>query len=114
MTWLGGDRVEGCHADGMIAITTKGLGQQGLVFRDVEAAGNVPILRAAERAGLLDGLKRIVRNLGAEDHKVRLLSEAIGAGVKKLHYGESTPTARCFDIRVNERDRKSTRRNSSH
>src|SRR3546814_8953047 len=45
----------------------------------------------------------IVRNLGAEDHKVRLLSEAIGAGVKKLHYGESTPTARCFDIRVNER-----------
>src|SRR3546814_13605558 len=111
----------------MIAITTKGLGQQGLVFRDVEAAGNVPILRAAERAGLLDGLKRIVRNLGAEDHKVRLLSEAIGAGVKKLHYGESTPTARCFDIRVNERwlpederaeafgrDRKSTRLNSSH
>src|SRR3546814_3943440 len=32
MTWLGGDRVEGCHADGMIAITTKGLGQQGLVL----------------------------------------------------------------------------------
>src|SRR3546814_15249263 len=84
MTWLGGDRVEGCHADGMIAITTKGLGQQGLVFRDVEAAGNVPILRAAERAGLLDGLKRIVRTLGAEDPKVRLLSDAIGAGVKKL------------------------------
>src|SRR3546814_16772620 len=70
---------------------------------------------------------RFRSNLGAEDHKVRLLSEAIGAGVKKLHYGESTPTARCFDIRVNERwlpederaeafgrDRKSTRLNSSH
>src|SRR3546814_8581249 len=39
----------------------------------------------------------------SSDLKVRLLSEAIGAGVKKLHYGESTPTARCFDIRVNER-----------
>src|SRR3546814_15982019 len=87
MTWLGGDRVEGCHADGMIAITTKGLGQQGLVFRDVEAAGNVPILRAAERAGLLDGLKRIVRNLGPEDPKVRLLSEAIGAGVNRKSVG---------------------------
>lgn len=103
MTWLGGERIEGCHADGLIAITTKGLAQQGLVFRDVEAARHVPILRAAERAGLIGGMTRVVRDLGAEDRKVRLLSEAIGAGVKKLHYGESTPTARCFDIRVDER-----------
>ncbi len=103
MTWLGGDRVEGCHADGHIAITTKGMGSQGLVFRDVAAAADVPILRAVARAGLIDGLKKIVRDLGAEDQKVRLLGEAIGAGVKKLHYGEATPTARCFDVRMNER-----------
>ena len=103
MTWLGGDRVEGCHADGRIAITTKGLGRQGLAFRDVEAAAKVPILRGVERAGLVDGLLRIVEGLGAQDRKVRLLSEAIGAGVKKLHYGEQTPTARAFDVRVDHR-----------
>src|SRR3546814_11063119 len=80
MTWLGGDRVEGCHADGMIAITTKGLGHQGLVFRDVEAAGNVPILRAAERPGLLDGLKCILRKLGAEDPTVPQERKGVDGG----------------------------------
>jgi RNA ligase (TIGR02306 family) len=103
MTWLGGDRVEGCHGDGHIAVTTKGLGRQGLAFRDVEAARKVPIIRGMERAGLIDGVKRIVEGLGLRDRKVRILSEAIGGGVKKLHYGEATPTARLIDIRVDQR-----------
>src|SRR3546814_2699275 len=49
MTWLGGDRVEGCHADGMIAITTKGLGQQGLVFRDVRSEEHTSELQSLMR-----------------------------------------------------------------
>ena len=34
--------------------------------------------------------------------RVRVFSEAIGPGVKKLHYGAGSPVARAFDIRVEE------------
>lgn len=102
MTWFP-EPVQGFFGDGHIAVSTKGLARQGLVFLDVEKAHSVPIVRGMHRAGLLDAFVRIVDGLDARHSKVRLLSEAIGAGVKKLHYGEKTPTARPFDVRVGER-----------
>ena len=103
MTWLGDEPVEGAHFGGRIAITTKGLGRQGLVFKECEESEHVPIIRAVRNAGLIEKFHGVVMDLGAEKQKVRLLCEAIGPGVKKLHYGHSVPMARAFDIRVGER-----------
>jgi len=102
MTWLGNEPVEGAHFGGRITVTTKGLGRQGLVFKDCPESENVPIIRAVRNAGLLDKLHAMVESMGAESQKIRLLCEAIGPGVKKLHYGNTVPTARAFDIRVND------------
>lgn len=103
MTWMAGARHEGLFADGRIAATTKGMGLQGLVFRDVEEAHRVPIIRGMEKADLLDRFAFLVRHLGAEDQTVRLMSEAVGAGVKKLHYDSPVPTARTLDVFVHGR-----------
>lgn len=103
MTWMGGHRHEGLFGDGRIAVTTKGMGLQGLVFRDVEDARRVPIIRGMEKADLLDRFAFLVRHLGAEGDTVRLFSEAVGAGVKKLHYDSPVPTARTIDVFVGGR-----------
>ena len=102
LTWMP-EPIEGLFGHGHIAVSTKGLARQGLVFRDVPKAYDVPIIRGMEQVGLQPSFRRMVVRLGARDRKVRLLAEAIGAGVKKLHYGEKTPTARAFDVRVDER-----------
>lgn len=102
MTWFA-DPVEGLFGGGHVAVATKGLAAQGLVFRDVPKAHDVPIVRGMNRARLIPSFQDMVRRLDARDRKVRLLAEAIGAGVKKLHYGEKEPTARAFDVRVDER-----------
>jgi len=103
MTWMGGEVIEGLHFGGKIAITTKGLSRQGLVFKDVPEAMNVPVIRAALRANLFNKLEDLASDLGAYNNKVRLLAEAIGPGVKKLHYGQDAPHARVFDIRIEDR-----------
>lgn len=103
MTWMGGERHPDLFSDGRIAVTTKGMGRQGLVFRDVPDAHRVPIIRGMEKADLLDRFSFLVRHLGAEDQTVRLMSEAVGAGVKKLHYGSPVPTARALDVFVHGR-----------
>lgn len=103
MTWLGGDVVEGIHCGGRIAIATKGLGRQGLVFKDNEQADRVPIMQAVRNAGLIEKFHGVVMAMGGEDRKVRMVCEAIGPGVKKLHYGGKAPTARAFDLRVDDR-----------
>ena len=46
MTWLGDEPVQGAHAEGRIAITTKGLGRQGLIFKECQDSEDVPIIRA--------------------------------------------------------------------
>jgi len=98
MTWMAGERHRDIFADGRIAVTTKGMGLQGLVFRDVPEARSVPIIRGMEKADLLDRFAFLVRHLDAQDQTVRLMSEAVGAGVKKLHYDSPVPTARTLDI----------------
>ena len=103
MVWMGDDRIPGLHAGGAVAITTKGMARQGKVFRDATESEGVPIIRAVRRAALLPAFDTLVDALGARGQRVRLMAEAIGRGVKKLHYGEATPTARAFDIMVGQR-----------
>jgi RNA ligase (TIGR02306 family) len=103
MLYMGGQVIEGLHGGGRIAIATKGMSRSGYVFKDVERARRVPIIRAVEKAGLIDKVFEAVKAMGAENERVRVFSEAIGAGVKKLHYAEKEPNARGLEIRVNER-----------
>lgn len=102
MIWMGGEHHEGLHAGGQVAITTKGMGREGLVFRDVPEAAKVPILRAIADTDLLDKFLWSIRSMDVEHERVRLFSEAIGAGVK-FHYDSSVPTTRSFDLRIGER-----------
>lgn len=101
MTWMAGKRHKGLFGDGHVAITTKGLGQQGLVFLDNEEAREVPAVRAALASNLVEKLEGLARMLNP-DVKVQIFSEAVGPGVKKLHYGGKAPFARSFDLRVGD------------
>lgn len=101
MTWMAGEVHEGLFARGRIAVTTKGLGHQGLVFLDNADAHDVPVVRAMLASGLLEKLEALATSVGPAK-RVRLFSEAVGPGVKKLHYAGKAPFARSFDIRVED------------
>lgn len=103
LTWLGNDVVDGLHGDGRIAIATKGLGRQGLAFRDCEASERVPVIRAVRNTNILHRFTDMIRLLGLENETVQLILEAIGPGIKKLHYGQSKPSVRGLDCRVGQR-----------
>lgn len=101
MTWMRGEVHEGLYAGGRVAVTTKGLGHQGLVFLDNEEAREVPVVRAMLGSGLLDKFVAMALDVG-QDSRVRLFSEAVGPGVKKLHYAGKAPFTRSFDVRVED------------
>lgn len=103
LTWLGNDVVDGLHGDGRIAIATKGLGRQGLAFRDCEESERVPVIRAVRNTNILHRFTDMIRLLGLENETVQLILEAIGPGIKKLHYGQSKPSVRGLDCRVGQR-----------
>lgn len=96
--------------DGNVYVASKGLGAQGLAFKNNEAnAGNVYVrtLRALlsnEEAvaylkgfamGEADGFSRV-----SGPAPVRLFGEIFGQGIQDLNYGSKTPTLRLFDIMV--------------
>lgn len=101
LTWMGGERHDGLFLDGRVAISTKGLGHQGLVFLDNDEAREVPAVRAAISGGWPQKVAELAGALGSGG-RVWLLSEAVGPGVKKLHYAGKSPFARAFDVRVGE------------
>lgn len=103
LTWLGNETVEGVHGDGQVTLATKGLGRQGLVFRECEASERVPVIRAARNADIIRRFGMIVHNMRATDQVVQLFVEAIGPGIKKLHYGQAKPSVRGFDCRIGQR-----------
>lgn len=100
--WMGGEEHDDLFDDGRIAISSKGLARQGMCFRDVAEAKREPVVRAAINNDLFDKMHRLADILG-RDRRIMLVSEAVGAGVKKLHYGHSEPSSRGIDIRVDGR-----------
>lgn len=100
LTWMGGRTIDGLFADGQIAITTKGLSEKGLVFKDNEDSRKLGPVQAALNAGLLDKLRCLAIAVDPTA-QITLFSEAIGPGIKKLHYGCAKPYARAFDLRMN-------------
>jgi len=100
--WMGGERHEDLFDDGRIAIASKGLARSGMCFRDVPDARREPVVRAALNNDLFGRMHALADLLG-RDRRIMLVSEAVGAGVKKLHYGHKAPTSRAIDISVDGR-----------
>jgi RNA ligase (TIGR02306 family) len=86
--------------EGNLIITSKGLSDQGLAFKDNEAnEKNLYIRTFDAQDGLLDALKALA---GKKDQPVYVLGETFGAGVQDLHYGLTDTKFLAFDIYIGE------------
>jgi len=86
-------------AGGEVVITSKGLGDQGLVFRNAPENADSPYVRTVLGIDLPERLLRWAER-NAPGEKVTVVSEIFGRGIQDLHYGASEPTIRGFDVRV--------------
>lgn len=100
--WDGGRHHENLFHGGLVALASKGLARQGMCFKDVPEAHREGVVRAALNTDLFATVERLAKVLGA-DRRVILVSEAVGAGIKKLHYGHKTPSSRGIEISVDGR-----------
>lgn len=100
--WMNDERHDDLFHDGRIALTTKGMARSGMCFRDVPAAHRHGIVRSATVTNLFDKVERLADMLG-RDRRIMLVSEAIGPGIKKLHYDHKEPSTRGIDISVDGR-----------
>lgn len=81
---------------------SKGLGSQGLVFKNVEANNNNIYHKTLLK--YKDNLERFAKTLN-ENLVVIVLGEVYGAGVQDLHYDATKePNFRVFDIHLKERE----------
>lgn len=89
---------------GCIIVHSKGLGAQGLAFKNNEAnAGNlyVKTLRALLDEQDLEARLAEVSRMN-NNRPVFIMGEIFGRGVQDLHYGTSKPEFRIFEIRVGD------------
>jgi len=92
-----------CFAGGDIYVSSKGMGNKGLAFKDSEAnRGNLYVraLRGALGEGLADRLRALSEAQGGQP--VRLFGEIFGTGVQDLHYGFKEPVLRLFDVMIGD------------
>lgn len=88
-----------CFFGGNVYVCSKGLGAQGLVFKDNEANDrNLYVLSL--RAMLDNGLGERLEAIGKP---VRIFAEIFGQGVQDLGYGQKKPSVRVFDIKIGDR-----------
>jgi RNA ligase (TIGR02306 family) len=100
-------------ADQNILVSSKGLGAQGLAFKNNEANANnlyVRILRdllskdfEAKLLTLVATLTDQMQLMITTPLPVRIWGEVYGAGVQDLHYGTKHPEFAVFDILIGER-----------
>jgi RNA ligase (TIGR02306 family) len=86
-----------------ITVSSKGLGSQGLVFKNNPANASNLYVRALgtlladhDLAGLLHSMSKVDGGC----HPVAILGEVFGKGVQDLDYGTTKPTFRVFDMRI--------------
>lgn len=81
-------------------VISKGLGAQGLAFKDNEEnAGNLYV-KTVKRLGLIEKIKHFYAHHIAAGASVWVLGEVYGKGVQDLDYGEKEPTFAGFAIAV--------------
>lgn len=88
--------------DGNLYVASKGLGAQGLAFKNNEANDRNVYVRALN--AVIDRLGPFLRDAAqAEGLPVRLFGEIFGLGIQDLHYGFKQAALRLFDIRIGDR-----------
>lgn len=89
--------------NGEILVHSKGLGAQGLAFKN--NAANTTNLYVKTIRALLEqnNLELILRNISEHNNNatVALMGEIFGKGVQDLHYGTAQPEFRVFDVKIN-------------
>lgn len=88
-----------------IIVHSKGLGAQGLVFKNNDAnSGNVYVKTVRS---LLENnnLELILRNVSEHNNDciVAIIGEVFGKGIQDLHYGTTQPEYRMFDIKIGDK-----------
>jgi RNA ligase (TIGR02306 family) len=84
-------------SNGCVAISSKGLGAKGLVFKNNDKNTNNLYVRTFVNMGLVEKIEQLGRELNAS---IDLFGEIFGQGVQDLTYGVSKPEFRAFDIAV--------------
>ena len=91
--------------NGDIIVHSKGLGAQGLAFKNVpENDGNLYVRTLKHLLETTDLETILERMSGVEgcNHTVAILGECYGKGVQDLDYGTSKPEFRVFDARIGD------------
>lgn len=86
-----------------ITVSSKGLGGQGLVFKNNPANANNLYVRALGTLLADHDLAALLHSMSKVDggaHPVAILGEVFGKGVQDLDYGTTAPTFRVFDMRI--------------
>lgn len=86
-----------------ITISSKGLGSQGLVFKNNQANANnlyVQAFRTLMDEYDLSGLMHAMSKSNGGSQPVAILGEVFGKNVQDLDYGTTKPTVRVFDMHI--------------
>lgn len=88
---------------GNIIVHSKGLGAQGLAFKNNAANDGNLYVRVLRRL-LFDGLEEKLRDASAlfGNKPVFIMGEIFGKGVQDLHYGTKDPEFRIFEIKAGD------------
>jgi len=89
---------------GDILVHSKGLGSQGLAFKNNEANANnvyVCTLKALLAAGLEERFKMLASSV-VVNRRVAIMGEIYGRGIQDLHYGTDKPEFRMFDLLIDD------------
>ncbi len=92
-----------CFGGGDFYVTSKGLGNKGLAFKNVaENAHNlyVKMMQQLLKAGFADHVKAL--SAQHQGLPVRVFGEIFGGGVQDLDYGLKKPALRVFDLRIGD------------
>lgn len=84
--------------DGHVAVTSKGLGASGLVFKN-NAANDTNIFVRASRA-YSESLEKVLEYAKTHKYRINVFAEIFGAGVQDLTYGGKNIDIRVFDVYV--------------
>lgn len=89
--------------NGEIIVHSKGLGAQGLAFKNNEANSSNLYVKTLKALLEKNDLENILRNISEhnEHASVALMGEIFGKGVQDLHYGTANPEFRVFDVKIN-------------
>lgn len=90
--------------NGKVFVTSKGVGGQGLAFKNNEKnVHNVYVMALKQllENGLGEALERVSKAHG--DAPVHLFGEVFGKGIQDLHYGLEKKEVAFFDVRINNK-----------